>query len=150
MKKKIIRFISMISLVFILVSCQNKGPISLSAGDYTGQVITTEVAQLDAKMANKDSFVLYLTSSSCSFCQSFTPYVEASTAQLSYTVYKLFFHTLTSDHAVYKKVKFTPAILIVNKGKIMVTLDPTKDKDMQYFESLDGYNTWIRKYVQFQ
>lgn len=149
MNKRFLAFVSSIIVVFTLVSCQPKGPVTLDASDYQARIVDVSVQELDAKIAAKDSFILYLSSPSCLFCQSFSPNLEESVEEYQYTVYRILFPTLSSNHVVYKRVQFTPGMIVFAKGKIVASLDPTKSQDATYYESYANFITWLTRHITF-
>ena len=47
----------------------------------------------------------------------------------------------------YKKVKYAPTIIIINKGKIVTYLDANSDKDLDKYQDINEFTNWIKQYV---
>ena len=44
-------------------------------------------------------------------------------------------------------IKYSPSIVIYNKGKIVSYLDAESNDDKKYYESMEGLYEWFTKYV---
>ena len=47
----------------------------------------------------------------------------------------------------YKKVKYAPTIIIINKGKIIAYLDANSDKDLKKYQDINEFEKWIDNYI---
>ena len=44
-------------------------------------------------------------------------------------------------------VKYSPSLVIYDKGKLIAYMDANSDDDLQYYKSVDGIKNWVSKYV---
>jgi hypothetical protein len=123
--------------------------VELAPADYVGDMVDIQSTTLEQKITASESFLLFVSSPSCTLCQSFTTHVIESTTNLQYRVYRIYLSTLPQDSIVFTKVTFTPALLLFKNGKIYQILDSTKSGDTQYFASTEALSQWIGRYVQF-
>ena len=48
-----------------------------------------------------------------------------------------------------KTVKYLPSAAIYRDGKLVAWLDAESDDDMQFYESPDGFELWLKTYLSF-
>lgn len=90
------------------------------------------------KFQEKQTFILYLGSKSCTHCQDFKPTLEKITRKYQLKVYYLDVSTLSSEEYEIVKTKTflkgTPTIVFVEDG--VVQTNPRIEGDMSYSEAL--------------
>ncbi len=47
----------------------------------------------------------------------------------------------------YKKYKYAPLVIIVNKGKVVAYTDPNKDSDKKLYKNYSDFEKWIKNYI---
>lgn len=47
----------------------------------------------------------------------------------------------------YKKYKYTPLVIIVNKGEVVAYTDPNKDSDKKLYKNYSDFEKWMKKYI---
>lgn len=47
----------------------------------------------------------------------------------------------------YKKVKYAPTIILINKGKIIAYLDANNDDDLAKYQDITAFTNWINTYI---
>lgn len=47
----------------------------------------------------------------------------------------------------YKKYKYAPLVIIVNKGKVVAYTDPNKDRDKKLYKNYSDFEKWIKNYI---
>lgn len=135
MKKVLIILISTISL-FLCFGCSfSKGKIEeISYDDFAD------------KVKNKESFVIYVGSATCSHCEEFKPVLEEVVKDNGLTIYYIDNSKLTEAQQtqVKKKVdlKGTPTLCNIKDGKADTSTNLVGSKDydstVEYFEII-GY-----------
>lgn len=100
--------------------------------------------ELADKIENKDSFVLYVGSSSCSHCANFKPILEKVINKYKLDVYYINMADLSSAkyNAVMKKIdgEGTPTTVYIEKGKTKTSprIEGERDYDatVEFFQDL--------------
>ena len=101
--------------------------------------------ELSKKIENKESFVLYVGSSSCSHCADFKPKLEKIINKYSIDVYYINMANLSEAkyNSVMKKVdgEGTPTTVYIEKGKTRLSPriegDREEDDIIDFFKDLD-------------
>lgn len=138
--------LAVILSLFLLVGCSSK-KINLSEQDRVANYKDTTYEEIKTKIKDRDSFIVYVTSNSCLICHNFNPFVEETTINLEITIYKVYANTVDLNSPIMKKTKYTPAVFVFKKGKIIEYLDPTKNKDSEYFDSQVAFEGWLSQYL---
>jgi predicted bacteriocin transport accessory protein len=100
---------------------------------------------LAKKIENKDSFVLYVGSSTCSHCANFKPILEKVVNENKLEVYYINMANLSESkyNAVMKKIdgQGTPTTVYIEKGKTKTSprIEGERDYDttVEFFEDLN-------------
>ncbi len=145
MKKNILL---VIFSLFILTSCfgkDNKEKITLDDKFYgNNEYIEIESDYLENEPIN--NYVIFVHNSFCSLrvpCQNiFKQYMEK---------YNISFLSINIDEYkktyLYEKVKYAPSVIVVSEGKVIAYLDAEKDEDLDKYQDLDEFDSWINKYI---
>lgn len=109
---KYIKYLCIICMILLLSGCRSK--------------ITT-YEQIDyntytEKKSQKEDYILYLGSSSCSHCQNFKPVLESIIEEYQLQIFYVDISTLTEkEYAVLKndtKLQGTPTVVFVEEGVV--------------------------------
>ncbi|MDD2208763.1 MAG: hypothetical protein PHG03_00500 [Bacilli bacterium] len=95
---------------------------------------------------NESSFIIFIYQPLCTtsydFNEVLTDYVNTNEIGL----YKITFGNI-DDTNLAKHIKYFPTVAIYQKGKIITHLDPNKNEDIPYYESVEGFDDWLTQYV---
>lgn len=136
MKKFLKIFVLLISIT-VLVGCtsKSKNMIEISLDDFKG------------KLANKESFVLYVGNNSCSACNSYMPTLESVIKEYNITIYHLDNSKLSSkefaEFTTYLNISGTPTVAFIKNGEEETTLNritgvTSKERTIEKFKT-NGY-----------
>ncbi len=115
--KRFIKLLLLLVSITVLAGCtsKNKNMIEISLDDFKG------------KIANKESFALYVGNDSCSACNSYMPTLDAVMKKYNITVYHLDNSKLSSEEfaefTTYLNVSGTPTIAFIKNGEEETTLN---------------------------
>lgn len=151
MKKKIVIFIIVLSLVvsIILASSKtlNKKAFSLDDEYYeTKEVVEINNDKLEELISKKKNFVVFIYQPLCTTSGDFSKVLDDFLEEEQLSIYKLAFSNVENKE-LKKKVKYYPSVIIYKKGKIVAYLEANKNDDVKYYASKDGFKEWLSKYV---
>ena len=152
MKKKIIIIFTIIIsiLVFttILNNNNNKNKFYLEEKYYNNNSFI-ETNSKDIKKLSKESYILFTYNNYCTLpipCEYiFEDFMKKHNISIISIPFAEFKKTI-----FYKKVKYAPTIIIINKGKIIAYLDANSDKDLKKYQDINEFEKWIDNYIYFQ
>lgn len=132
MKKIAIIMIAFVVLFF--TGCKN-----------SGNLIEVSYDDLATKIENKDSFVLYVGSASCSHCANFKPILEKVINKYGIEVYYIDMADLSESkyNAVMRKIdgQGTPTTVYIEKGKTKTSprIEGERDEEtiIEFFKDLN-------------
>lgn len=105
------------------------------------ELISVNYDELSKKIENKDSFVLYVGSSSCSHCADFKPILEKVINKYNLDVYYINMADLSDAkyNAVMKKVdgQGTPTTVYIENGKTKIS--PKIEGAREYDDIVDFF-----------
>lgn len=116
MKKFLKLFLLLISIT-VLAGCnsKDKNMIEISLDDFKG------------KLANKESFVIYVGNDGCSACNSYMPTLESVIKEYNITIYHLDNSKLSSkefaEFTTYLNISGTPTVAFIKNGEEETTLN---------------------------
>ena len=143
--KKIV--IITIMCLFILGCESSKNRFYLD-NEYYGQSGIKEITskEINELSKNKSSFAVFVYMSSCSSCSKFNQILEQFTEKYNISFYSIPVQEI-KDTDICECVKYSPSITLYNKGEIVAYLDANSDRDKQYYESVNGLENWLTKYI---
>lgn len=148
MKKIISLFCSFLFLILIISGCKcskDDEKAALGVGDMTATTYKTiSMSELNAKIEDEDSFVLYVYSPTCGGCAMFKPVLENVIQDKHLIVYAIQFNQIESGHEL-KSIRYTPSLVVYNKGEIIVNTNPAENED--YFKNNTGLISFFDKYT---
>ena len=159
--KKIIAFIMML---FCLVGCKDKTvkvkldyeemPRIIDSSSYlyikynllSYQLKNT--GEYDAKVNNKDSFLLFVYDENCYGCNLLAPALKPYVDENELVIYTMELNSISNKHDLYKSgVNTTPFLLLIEDGKVaykeMIELPENKNEHVSWVE------TWMEKHVEW-
>lgn len=149
MKKKYYYLIGVLVLICIVtilfLKFRSTKKVYLSEKYYNnGEFIDIASSEIDT--LKDDTYVLYIYNNYCSFsvpCESiFNEYM--TTYNIDFVSMKFEEFKLTK---YYKKIKYAPSIIIIDKGKIVSYLNPEKDQDISKYQVIEDFTSWMNKYI---
>ena len=119
--------------------------LTLTGCKKSKELISINYDELAEKISNKDSFVLYVGSSSCSHCANFKPTLEKVIDKYKLDVYYINMANLSEAkyNAVMKKIdgQGTPTTVYIEKGKTKTSprIEGERDYDttVEFFKDLN-------------
>ena len=57
------------------------------------------------------------------------------------------FGTQNKDNSIMETIEYTPSIILYKEGKPVAFLDANSNKDIKYYESVEGLTKWFNKYT---
>lgn len=135
--KKMIKVVIFITMILIFVcGCTKESHIKEISLD-----------KFKEKMANKETFALYIGNDSCTHCISYRPILEKVLKDYDITIYQIDNSKLTDEEynefRAYINISGTPTIVFITEGKEETTLnringEVSRDTTIERFKS-NGY-----------
>ena len=152
--KKITLIISVlaiaVSLTIILIRNLPIKPFFLNDEYYlNAQIKEIELEELEDLIKQNQSFGLLVYQPICIVSSSFSKIVEEYSNTNNLTFYKIAFNKI-KDTDLNKKITYYPSFVLYKKGKVKTYLDATNNEDIKFFSSINGFNTWINKYLKLK
>lgn len=99
---------------------------------------------------NKGSFaILVHIPGACNSDVPFAPLVEDFSSNNNITLYEINFKDIEGTQ-ISDYVKYSPSLVIYDKGKLIAYMDANSNSHIQYYKSIDGIKTFFSKYVYFK
>ncbi len=135
-----------LSIIF-LTSCTKKELISIEDKYYNNNsFIESTSTEIDNYLNNKESFILYTYNNYCTMkipCETiFQSFMDNNNISIVSIPFAEFKNTKLS-----KKIKYAPTVIIINKGKILTSLDADSDKDLPKYQDVEEFTNWIKEYI---
>lgn len=153
MSKKIIITIPIL-IILILLSVLyinkngDKNLIKLESKYYKeASLLTINKEDLNKLEKNKESFIVYTsTEGICACTVPFDPIIDEFIKKHNLTIYFYEFRNKV-DTTIDKHITHSPSVVIYKDGKIYEYLKYDSDDHIEYYESLEGLETWFKNYV---
>ena len=135
--KRIIKFLSIIFAAIILAGCS-------SSDKYIKEISLDEFKE---KIANKESFALYVGNENCSHCVSYLPTLKSVLKDYNITIYHLDNSKLSdkeyAEFKTYINISGTPTIAFITDGEVERILnriigETSKEDTIERFKT-NGY-----------
>lgn len=135
--KRIIKFLSIIFAAILLTGCS-------SNDKYINEISLDEFKE---KIANKESFALYIGNENCSHCVSYLPTLKSVLKDYNITIYHLDNSKLSdkeyAEFKTYINISGTPTIAFITDGEEETTLnrivgETSKEDTIERFKT-NGY-----------
>ncbi len=143
------RVLILIVCIFLLTACSSKTIGDVELDDiYYGNNEYIEITSDYFKDTNPKNYVVFVHNTFCSLrvpCQNiFKEYMEK---------YNISFLSINIDEykktSLYDKVKYVPTVIVVNDNKIVAYLDAEKDEDLDKYQDIKEFESWINKYIKY-
>ena len=140
------KLLAIFIFLLIIVSGCNKEKFYLSDKYYNkGEYVKVTSSDIN----KKDSYILFTYNNYCSLavpCENiFLEFMKE---------YKIDFLSMPYEELkntyLYKKVKYAPSIIIVDKGEIVDFLDANNDSDLEKYQNVDMFRDWISEYIYLE
>ncbi|MBP3869097.1 MAG: thioredoxin family protein, partial [Solobacterium sp.] len=87
----------------------------------------------------------------CTSCASFAPVVKEVADSDQIPVYAVNYEEIRdTDSELAELVKYTPAFLLFEKGKVVGNLDAGRSGDTESFKNAKSLSEWIGNYIDFK
>ena len=150
MKKKIIIILGVvllivISTIYLLSKNTTKDKIYLTDKYYNNNKFI-EVNNKELSKLNKENYILFTYNNYCTLpipCEYiFEEFMNKYNISIIYIPFKDYKKT-----NYYKKVKYAPTIIIINKGKVVAYLDANSNSDLNKYQDIKEFEQWISNYI---
>lgn len=136
-----------ITILIILTGCSQKEVTKVYLSDtYYQNNAFIPLTSIDLSNLRDDTYLLYTYNNYCtldipceSIFESFMTEYNISIISIPFEEYK--------KTTFYKKVKYAPTIILVNKGKIIAYLDANNDDDLAKYQDITAFTNWISSYI---
>ena len=147
-KKKLLLVISVLLLLSIIIFITFK---VLNRNFYlddkyygNNEIYEIGIEEFNNLISNKESFGIFVYQPACTTSAEFEQVLYDFFKQNNMSIYKIKFSDIY-EHTDF--LKFYPSFIIYKNGKMVDFLEADKDKDLKYYQSVDGFSEWFTKYV---
>ena len=147
-KKKLLLVISVLILLSIIIFITFK---VLNRNFYlddkyygNNEIYEIGIEEFNNLISNKESFGIFVYQPACTTSAEFEQVLYDFFKQNNMSIYKIKFSDIY-EHTDF--LKFYPSFIIYKNGKMVDFLEADKDKDLKYYQSVDGFKEWFTKYV---
>ena len=147
-KKKLLLVISVLILLSIIIFITFK---VLNRNFYlddkyygNNEIYEIGIEEFNNLISNKESFGIFVYQPACTTSAEFEQVLYDFFKQNNMSIYKIKFSDIY-EHTDF--LKFYPSFIIYRNGKMVDFLEADKDKDLKYYQSVDGFSEWFTKYV---
>ena len=147
-KKKLLLVISVLILLSIIIFITFK---VLNRNFYlddkyygNNEIYEIGIEEFNNLISNKESFGIFVYQPACTTSAEFEQVLYDFFKQNNMSIYKIKFSDIY-EHTDF--LKFYPSFIIYKNGKMVDFLEADKDKDLKYYQSVNGFSEWFTKYV---
>lgn len=147
-KKKLLLIISALLLLSLIIFISFK---ILNHNFYlddkyygNNEIYEIGIEEFNNLISNKESFGIFVYQPACTTSAEFEQVLYDFFKQNNMSIYKIKFSDIY-EHTDF--LKFYPSFIIYRNGKIVDFLEADKDKDLKYYQSVNGFSEWFTKYV---
>lgn len=98
---------------------------------------------------NEESFAVFVYMASCTSCAHFDKILESFLEEHPIKIYKVSLLNIKGTK-MEGNVKFSPSIVLYNKGEIVSYLNAISDDDMRYYQSKEDLKEWLEQYIYLE
>lgn len=143
------KIIILVFLSILLTGCVSK-KFTLDDVYYNKNVfLEVDSKEIENKLKMKESFILFTYNPYCNFKVSCDEIFKNFAINNNVEILKIPFEDFKNTR-LYKKIKYAPSIILINKGEVIDYLDPNKDDDLDMYQDEEKVNTWIREFVNLK
>ena len=122
-----------------------------AASDITSGINTLSFDELTNKINTEETFAVMVYLPGCTSCASFAPVVKEVADSDQIPVYAVNYEEIRdTDSELAELVKYTPAFLLFEKGKVVGNLDAGRSDDTESFKNAKSLSEWIGNYIDFK
>lgn len=146
MVKKVRIICLLLISILVLNGCREK-TFSLEDKYYVGGMVTElEEEGLDKLIEDEESFAVFIYQPLCAASDAFEKVLKEFIDKYQISFYKMSFANM-KETSLGKEIKYYPSFVIYHKGKVVDFLDANSKKDKEYYQDVEGFNNWFKKYV---
>ena len=113
------------------------------------EIIDATHDQINELFDNKESFVALVYLPGCSSCIEFREVIDKFRETNNIVFYNVSYME-ERQTKLSSVVQYAPSAVIVQDGEIIAYLDTTKDEHIPYYETKEGFTSWIEQYIYLQ
>ncbi len=143
------KLLVLLTILIVITGCKDskKGKFYLDDKYYSnGSYIEITKDDLDNLQNEKASYLLYTYNSYCTFKIPCDTIFEEVMKKYNIDVLSMP-HELMKQTFIHDKVKYSPTIVIINKGEIVAYLDAELDSDLSKYQDSSSFENWLDKYI---
>ena len=126
---------------------QDKSTFPLSSEFYKhGEFRNIDSAEFAKLIEQKKSFVVVARMLTCPSGMPMATNSETVSAEEEITILSLY-QDQFKETELARTVKYLPSAAIYEKGKLVAWLDAESDNDLQYYQSPEGFKSWLEQYI---
>lgn len=95
---------------------------------------------------DEESFAVFVYMASCTSCAHFDTVLEEFLEENPMKFYKVSLLNI-DETKMAEDVRYSPSVVLYNKGEVVAYLNAVSDDDMMYYESAENFKEWFTKYV---
>lgn len=143
-----ILIILIFSTILYINKSNNKDLIKLEPKYYKeAALLTIDKDELLKLEKSKESFIVYTSTEGICACSiPFDPIIEKFIKKHDLTFYFFEFRNKKGT-TIDKYITHSPSVIIYKDGKVVEYLKYDSDDHIKYYESLEGFETWFKSYV---
>ncbi len=111
-----------------------------------GQLVDITVDDVDAKVADRQSFALFVSQPGCRTADDLREIVKTFATSHQLTIYEVDYSGLRESGLV-PGLKFYPSFVIFRQGKPVDFLEADSREDANAYTELDSFSTWFTDHV---
>ena len=139
------KILFVLGLMLFLIGCQGKPIVTIEYTNSAQETVVIDYETLQSKMANQDSFLLYVSSSTCTSCQEFRPILLSWITSTNAVVYQIDVSEAFPTNNSLLPYSVTPTLFIVHQGDLKTTYDYIKNTKV--FLTQNGFEQALYKII---
>ena len=109
------------------------------------------IEELNKLEEDKKTFALYVYLPGCASCASFLPIVNEFVQANQIDMYSVKLTDIYDyPNVVSDRISYTPSMFIFVDGQVVSYLDPGKESDLVYYQTLEGLSSWFSEYIDVE
>ena len=154
-KKVLMILISFVFIIICTVGCyfyvQNHSKKYYINSKYYNDKGLTDVSvkELEKKVKNKESFILFVYNDFCAFSIPCDSVFDEASKRLGVQILQVPYREFKKS-SVKGKIKYAPTVIIYKEGKIYKYLDAESDDDKDLYQNIDLFKKWLLKYIYLE
>lgn len=141
-------FILLLSILFLATGCDKTFYLDDEYYE-NNELIEIDSEGIKKLEEDKKSFLVFVNLSGCLSCAEFRVVLDDFMKEYNLTVYSLSITDIEGT-CIDNCVKYTPSVVLYHDGKVVDYLDANSNDDLTYYESVDGFVSWLNKYVKLK